>query len=445
MLVAMGLATTSHLVPLRAESLEDALVMAYSNNPALLAARAGQRATDEGVPQALSGWRPTVQGTTSYGGRFRDTELLASRNLKPFNTGLTVSQPLYRGGRTVAGTRRAESLVMAGRELLKATEQGVLLAAVTAYMDVFRDQAVAELTKNNERVLRRQLQATQERFKVGDLTRTDVAQSQARLSRASSDRISAEGDLIASQATFTRVIGVAPQALEAPDPISGLPGDVESAQAVAENENPILRAADFNEGAARHAIRQSTGSLLPTVTLNAALSRNRNGVASTNRTDVAEITAQLTIPLFQSGTVWSQARQARQTHSQRRLEVDDSRRAVVEGVTRAWQALQTARARIESDTDEVLANEVALEGVRAESTVGERTILDILDAEQELLDSRVALVRSERDELVAAFALKNAIGQLTAVQLDLPVEVYDPSVHYKAVRYRWFGFGRPAE
>jgi TolC family type I secretion outer membrane protein len=410
-----------------------------------LAARAGQRATDEGVPQALSGWRPTVQGNTSYGKRFRDTELLPSRGLSPFNTGLTVAQPLFRGGRTVAGTRRAEKLVLAGREQLKATEQGVLLAAVTAYMDVFRDQAVVELTSNNERVLRRQLEATEERFKVGDLTRTDVAQSQARLSRASSDRISAEGDLIASQATFTRVIGVAPQALEAPDPISDLPDSEEGAQAVAEDENPNLRAADFNEGAARHAIRESTGSLLPTVSLNAALSRNRDAAATTNRTDNAEITAQLTIPLFQAGAVWSQARQARQTHSQARLQVDDSRRGVVEGVTRAWQALQTARARIESDTDEVLANEIALEGVRAEATVGERTILDILDAEQELLDARVNLVRSERDELVAAFTLMNAIGRLTAAQLDLPVEVYDPTLHYEAVRYKWFGFGKPTE
>ncbi len=436
---------TTLLHPVGAETLKEALALVYNTNPRLSAARASLRATDEEVPQALSGWRPTVRVTSSVGKRRIDTPGAPAADLTPNSNEIQVQQPLYRGGRTVAGTRQAENQVLAGRERLRSTEQDILLEAVTTYMDVVRDEAVADLTQSNERVLRRQLEATEARFEVGALTRTDVAQSKARLSRATTDRVSAERDLIASRATYLRVIGVAPEKLVPPPSPTDLPASEEEALAIAEAESPTLLAARFDEEATRHAVRENTGRLLPTLSLIGAVSRAEEATAGTRPTSTAEIRAQLSVPLYQSGSVWSEARQTRETLTERRLLVNDSGRAVIEAVTQAWEALQTARVRIRSSTDQVLANEVALEGVREEATVGERPILDILDAEQELLDARVSLVRAERDEVVAAFALKQAIGHLSAQRLGLEIEYYDPTAHYKAVRTKWFGFGKTEE
>ena len=427
----------------RADTLWEALAMAYTSNPTLLAERASLRAIDEGVPQALSGWRPTVT-VTGEGGKSKvntETAFFTSEQTRtPRSIGLSLSQPLYRGGRTVAGTRLAESLVRAGREQLRATEQEVLLQAVIAYMDVLRDQAVVELTRNNERVLRRQSEATKDRFEVGELTRTDVAQSEARLSRAVSERVRAEGDLIAGRAAYKRVIGVSPMVLEPAPPLGDLPGSEEDALAAAEAENPNLLAARFDEQASRQAVRQSIGDLLPTLSLDGEFRRAEDASSRDSVTERASIAARVSVPIYQAGAVSSQVRQARQTLSQRRLEVDERRRAVTEAVTRAWEELQTARARITSNTDQVRANEIAHEGVREEASVGARTILDVLDAEQELLDARVSLVRVQRDEYVAAYRLRQAIGRLSARHLELKVEPYDPTVHYDAVHYKWIGF-----
>ena len=433
---------------LHAETLWGALAMAYSGNPTLLAARASLRALDEEVPRALSGWRPTVTFTGETGKARVDTEsgFFSSKDTRtPKSYVLNLTQPLFRGGRTVEGARRAENLVLAGRERLRTTEQEVLQQAVAAYMDVLRGQAVVELDRGNERVLRRQLQATQDRFEVGELTRTDIAQSEARLSRATSERVRAEGELIASRANYKRVIGVAPGVLEPAPPLSDLPATEEQALAVAEAESPDLLAPRFEEQAARHAVRATAGNLLPTLSLNGELSRLEDASTRDSVSERARIIARVTVPLYQSGAEWSQVRQARQTLSQRRLQVDESRRAVTEQVTRAWEALLTARARIRSDKDQVRANQIALEGVREEASVGARTILDVLDAEQELLDARVSLVRTERDEYVAGFELRQAVGRLSARRLALQVELYDPSAHYKAVRNKWLGFGELGE
>lgn len=427
--------------PGRAETLFDALALAYSNNPGLRAQRAALRAVDEGVPQALSGWRPTV-GIDGEGGiRRTDGFFSEPDTIVPRSGSLTVAQPLYRGGRTVRGTSQAENEVGAGRQQLLATEQEVLLAGVIAYMDVLRDQAVVELTRNNERVLQRQLEATQDRFEVGELTRTDIAQSEARVSRATSERIQAEGGLIASRATYRRVMGAAPTDLEPAPPLGGLPATEDEAAAIANGENPDLLAAKFLQEAAADAVFVAAGALLPSLTFNGELSRQEEGFSRGSRTDSAGFSVQLSLPLYQSGSVYSQVRQAREIHSQRRLEVNEVGRAVAELVTRAWERLQTARARIRSDQELVRATQVALDGVREEAAVGARTVLDVLDAEQELLDAQVSLVRTERDEYVAAFQLRQAVGRLTAARIGLGVDLYDPVRHYDAVRNKWIGFG----
>ncbi len=429
-----------------AETLEEALVSAYANNPGLAAERAAVRAVDEFVPQARAGWRPTTQIDSSYGRRRNENSggaLGSGGNtiLSPFSAQISVTQPLYRGGRTTAATHEAEANVLAARERLRSVEQAVLLEAVTAYIDVLRDQVVLRLNQGNEAVLRRQLQATRDRFEVGEVTRTDVAQAEARLSRAIADRIASRGDLAASRATYGQVVGHAPQQLARVPRVTDQPPDLATAAAIAADENPTLLAARYDERASGHAIKAATGSLLPEVSLDGSLSRTEDSVVAGSATDSAQIRAQVRIPLYQAGAVYSRIRQDRQTNSQRRLELLQIARDVQEDVTQAWQRLTTASDSIRAARDQVKAAEIALDGVRQEVDVGLRTTLDILDAEQELLDARVAVVLAERDEYVGIYQVRAAIGRLSAVQIGLPVEAYDPAVHYDRARDRWWGVG----
>ena len=349
-----------------------------------------------------------------------------------------MAQPLYRGGRTRAGTRQAEATVLAARADLLATEQDVLLAAVTAYLDVLRDQAIVRLNRNNEQVLRCQLEATRDRFEVGEITRTDVAQAEARLSRATSDRIQAEGNVVSSRAALSQVTGTVPGALAAPPALSGLPTSVAEAIAIAVVESPSLLASRLSERASQHAIDAAIGNLLPTISLNGDIRRNEDSFTRGSVTESATITARITIPLYQAGAVASEVRQSRNTNNRRRLEIEETRRVVRQQVTQAWERLTTATDRVRSSTDQTRAAGIALEGVRAEAEVGLRTTLDTLDAEQELLDARVAVVIAERDQYVAAFDVREAIGRLNARALELPVEYYDPAAYYERVRRRWW-------
>lgn len=427
----------------QAQSLNEVFSAAYNNNPTLLAARAALRATDEGVPQALSGWRPTVSITGEYGRQRNEydpsTTTQPSATLDPRTTSLTVSQPLYRGGRTEAATDSAEALVLAGRQDLAGTERRVLLDAVTAYMDVVQNQAVLDLNRNNEEVLRRQLDAVRERFRVGEITRTDVAQSESRLSRATADRIFAEGALVSSRAVLARIIGEMPRTLVSPPPLPQLPANEDEALAIAYEENPDLLGARFREVAAKYDVRAVSGALLPTVSVNGSLSKADETTRSNLETDSAKIALQLTVPLYEGGQVYSQTRQRKQTHNQRRIQVEEQRRAVRQSVVQAWENLGTARSNITARRAQVDASRIALEGVQQEAEVGSRTVLDVLDQEQEYLDARVAEVRARRDEYVAGFTLVSSVGRLTARQLALPVDYYDPEANYKRVRDKWFG------
>jgi TolC family type I secretion outer membrane protein len=444
--MSAGLGVLSFAPAVSAQSLEEALAQAYLGNPSIEAQRAQLRATDELVPQALSGYRPSAQASASFGWQDQDARTQTGaidRFSRPASIGIDITQPLYRGGRTVAATERAENLVQAQRAALLSTEQDVLLQAATAYLDVVRDQAVVELNVNNVQVLERQLEAFRDRFSVGEITRTDVSQADARLARAIADRIEAEGLLQASRAVFARVVGTPPGTLAAPVLQFELPASLEEAVTLAQSNNPSVVAAQFAERAALSAVDQVRGEMLPEVGLRGSLSRNWEPQISTDRADVASITAQVTIPLYQSGAVSSRVREAKHEAGRRRIEIEEARRQATENAIRAWEALTTSRAGIRSRQSQVDAAEVALEGVRQEAAVGARTSLDILDAEQELLDARVGLVRAQRDQIVATFQILAATGQLTARQLALPVEYYDHEDYYREVRDKWYGTDLP--
>jgi len=427
----------------QAESLGDALASTYLSNPRLQSERVSLRALDETVPQALSGWRPTVSLGANAGAERRDSSVITRQNLNPRSIGLNATQPLYRGGRTVSSTKRAESDVAAARARLRSVEQDIMLEAVTAYMDVLRDSVRVQLTSNNVRVLERQLEASRDRFEVGEVTRTDVAQSVARLSRAIADREAAEGDLATSRATFEQVIGHAPGTLEPAPPLPELPPTLEDALDVSIKENPDVVSARFAADAARHDVRVNVGSLLPELNLVGDLSQADEQTLEGVSSSTESIEAQLSVPLYQAGAVASRVRQAKQTRSQRQVEVETSHRLTLEATRQAWEILRAARAQIVALTEEVRANEIALEGVRQEAAVGSRTTLDVLNAEQELLDARVGLVAAERDEYVAGFSLLAAVGRLSAKQLQLPVDIYDPEEHFDKTRNRWWGLEAP--
>lgn len=432
----------------RAETLSGALAKAYATSPDLHDARANLRAVDERVSQAISGWRPTLSLSGSGGYERSDSAStsVASRptqHLNPLSGNFEVVQPLYTGGKTVAAIRQAENEILAARSSLRSAEQSVLLDAVSAYMDVLRDQARLQLTAKNEEVLRRQLEATQDRFDVGEVTRTDVAQAEARLARATADRISAEGQLAVSGATYERVVGEKPQDLAAAPPLPSLPASLNDALLIGLDENPDLEFANHTERAAKDAVRVAFGDLLPTLDLEGRVQRSRETSFEDQTSENDSILARVTIPLYQSGIEHSRVREAKERQNQRRVQVEQARRQVIEQVTQAWEVLTTARSNITARREQVRANEIALEGVREEASVGSRTTLDVLDAEQELLDARVALLESERDEYVAGFSLLGAVGRLSVRLLDVPVESYDPTAHYDKVRNKWWGWDPP--
>lgn len=432
--------------PAAATTLEEALVQTYQTNPTLLAQRAELRAVDEGVSQAASNWRPTVTVT----GTISDSEGRVDQGIgfAPVSTDatnyggtVTASQSLFRGFRSINEFRRAQANVRAGRAGLHSVEQGVMLDAISAYHDVIRDIAVVELRQNNVAVLLRQLEASQDRFDLGDSTRTDVAQSEARLSLARANLTVAEAQRTASEAAYERVVGVTPMALEAPDSLPTLPATEEDAMNQALANNPALRAAIEAEVASRRAVDIAIGTLLPSASVTATLRHEEDDDNLETQSDSQTIAGTVTIPLYQSGAEYSAIRAARQTNNANRIRIAETERQIREAVAVAWDALVSTQSVITSSEEQVRANEIAFEGVQQEAQVGSRTTLDVLDAEQELLDSRVSLVRAQRDEQVAAYSLLSAMGELTAEDLGLPVEYYDPARHYRNTWWLPIGWG----
>jgi outer membrane protein len=452
----MASAAIVEVRPAASQTLQEALALAYANNPALQAARAQLRSVDENVPQALAGWRPTVQVTGAVGqstgstvGSLPPTNTTRTnspwRSRDTVSTQASVSQPLYRGGRTTAQTRRAENQVLAQRARLYATEQQVLQDTVNAYVAVIRDQEEVRLNTNNEQVLTRQLQATNERFRVGEITRTDVAQAESRLARARALRAQAEGRLQTSRATFTRLVGQPPQVLTPPQPLRTAATSARGAADLAVQNNPNVVAALFDEAAARDQIDIQMSALLPQVSLNASSFRNDNQTTDGLRQNGHSVTANLTVPLYQGGAEYAAVRQARQQAQQARQIVEDQRRSAAQQATQAYETFMTARAQVDSVRAQIRAAEIALDGVQREAVVGSRTTLDVLNAEQELLDARVSLVRALADVITASHTVAAAVGRLTARDLSLPVPLYDMEAYYREVRNRWIGWGDYAE
>lgn len=430
-----------------AQSLEEALALAYETNPELLAARADLRQTDEAAPQARGGWRPSITATGSFGVTDVNAE---SRGVTttddhsfPITGSLNVTQPIYTFGRVDAEVDEADANIQAARAGLFASEQNTLLDAVIAYVNVIRDTSILELQINNVQRLDKQLEATSDRFRVGEVTRTDVAQAEARRARSEADRTQAEGNLITSRVAFERVVGVVPANLTEPSIPPGLPESRDAAVEIAVQESFTLIQAKFQELAAQHLVSQAETSLLPELNLVAQAEQTYNTSGGDNEVSTLSAELQLSVPIYQQGIVYSQVRAAKENVNRIRLLVDNTRRSVVENAASTFEDYKTALAQIESLRSEVQSAEIALDGVQQEATVGARTVLDVLDAEQELLDAQVSLVVADRNAVVAAFTLLSALGRLTAQDLGLPVEIYDYDQHYLAVESKYYGTEPP--
>ncbi|MFI4948021.1 MAG: TolC family outer membrane protein [Alphaproteobacteria bacterium] len=456
--------------PAAAQTLTEAFAYAYNNNPTLSAQRAALRATDEAVPQALSNWRPTVAFSGSAGYTRGGFEQPGTNTTSPFfgvtgpcngpagttcttptqfssfvskDLDLKLTQPVYRGGRTEAQTRVAINTVEATRAQTLGVETSVFQAVAQAYLDVVRDQTLVEVSRNNEQVLRKQLDATRDRFRVGEVTRTDVAQAESSLAQATAQRIQAEGQLETSRANFARFVGHPPGRLVMPRERPVLPATREEALSLASNDNPNVIAASFAELAARDNVDLVRGQLLPQVSIVGDLNRSfaPSITLRNSRQDTASVTAQLTMPLYEGGAIYSQTRAAQQTVGQKRSQVDDTRRQAVQTASQNWETLHAARAAIASFDAAVRAAQIALEGTQQEALVGSRTVLDVLIAEQQLFTTQSQLVTAQHDAALAEFNLAAATGRLIAPELKLPVQLYDMDRHYKKVKDKWAGFG----
>ena len=417
-----------------------ALAEAYLNNPELEAARAELRGVDETYAQAMSGYRPQVSGEVSYTSTHYNGDLFDSHS-DPKDIALALRQPLYRGGSTQANVKVSSNQIKAQRAVLQLTEQDVLLAAVTAYMDVRRDGELVRLNLNNEKVLQEHLEASRKRFSLGDITKTDVSQAESRLANATASRVRAEGSQRASIARFERVVGQQPPAaLPAPSYVVDAPETLDAAIALGDVQNPNIHFADYTHDAARANTRAVSGELLPQVDLTGSLGRTYDPALSidedVNTTSVGVVA---TIPLYTGGAVDARVRQSRQVESQRRMQRQQAARTVRQDVIDAWTELSAAEAEMQARKTQIDAAKLALDGVRIERDYGSRTTLDLLDAEQEHLDAQVAHVTAERDKIVAEYRLQAAVGELTAARLGLPVPVYNPDANFQKVKNRWIG------
>ena len=424
-----------------AQSLPEALKLAYKNNPTLQAQRAQLRSTDEQVPIALSGYRPTITVTGEANASYGDISLLSTADeLQSLEYSIKLEQPIFRGFRTYNGVKEAEENVKAAQQDLITTEQTVLLNAITAYMDVIRDKAVLSLSQNNINVLKKELQAAKDRFNQGDATKTDVAQARARLSGANSTLSSAKSSLNTSKAVFEQIIGVKPGRLKQPSqPEHLLPKSLSKAIENGLKHSPSILSAVAREKASDFAVEKVLGELLPEITLEAEYGETFFDNSSLQDTETFTVMGRLTMPLYSSGDISARTRKERQNNINLNYRVYESKRLVRSEIIAAWTALEAERARLRTDFETVKANKTALNGVREEQKVGQRTILDVLNAEQELLNSNVNLVRTKRNLIVAAYKVLQTIGKLTVKEMKLTAEIYNPEENYQRVRGKIFG------
>jgi outer membrane protein len=433
-------------------TLAEALAATYSSQPQLLAERAKLRATDENVPQALAGWRPTVllAGTAGYGdGMTRAFTkaggggFLNAQTDRLIGTAqATLSQPIYTGGKVSANVNRAKNQVMSERATLLSQEQTSFGNVVNAYVGVIQAQQLLALNINNEQVLAKQLQATNDRFRVGEITRTDVAQAEAALAGATAQRQTSEGNLLTARGTYQQQVGYYPPGdLVEPQPLALPVKNEQDATALAAHNNPTVVTALFNDAAAKDAVDVAFSQLLPQVSFQGQVFQQQNAGNRSTSVNGYQAVVQLSVPVYQGGAEYSAVRQAKQTVQQTSRLVDDARRTAVQNAVQAWETLVAAKAAADSTRQQIRANQIALVGVEREAIVGSRTTLDVLNAQQALLTSQVTLVQNLAQLITASYQVASAIGRLTARDLHLPVPLYDDTAYYNAVKDKWTGLG----
>jgi outer membrane protein len=434
-----------------ADTLLGALAQAYQVNPQLNAQRAIVRQTDEGVPQALSDYRPRVNANVGVSNQFTSqmTEVapgLTQKDLywtSPRSIGITAEQKLFNGFQTANRTRAAESSVFTARETLRVIEQTVLLDAATVYMDVVRDAAILEVQRSNVRVLGETLRLTRGRFKLAEVTRTDVAQAEAQLAAGQSQMLRAESNLTTSKAVYRRVIGSKPGRLEPGLPVDRLsPRALAAAIEAGTTGNPAVTAAMYGVDVAQLQVKISEGALYPTVSLIGDVQRSHE-VGLIPEQSSASVQLRVTVPIYQGGVEYSTVRQSKETLAQRRLDLATTRDQARATVVQVWGELEAAKAQIQAAQEQVRTAEVALNGIRMEARLGMRTTFDVLNAQQALVNAQLNLVTAQHDRVVGSYSLLSAVGRLSPQTLGLPTAIYDPRVHYHQVRDAWGGVRTP--
>jgi len=451
--IALGVVTCVALAAPAAqgESLPEALTKAYQTNPQLNAERARQRATDENVPQALSGYRPQIVAGLSAGlqavRNLLPDNTIQSATLRPWTVGVTVTQTLFDGFKTANSVRVAELQVQSGREALRNVGQGVLLDAVTVYTNVLANQSLVEAQRANVAFLQETLDITRKRLNAGDVTPTDTAQAEARLNRGRADLNAAEVNLAVSQATYSQVIGNAPTQLRPAETVDRLlPRSREDATGLAFRQHPTVMAASFDVDVASTSIRVAESSLMPRIELQGSVSRNRQTDATLGSfgTDQASVAGQLTQPIYDGGLAASRTRQAKEIAAQSRLVLDLFRNQARTAAVGAWVANEGAKVAVAASESEVRAATVALDGVRREAAGGQRTTVDVLNSQQDLVLAKARLIGAQRDRVIASYTLLSAIGRLDVKTLGLNTPDYLPEVHYHQVRDAWHGLRTPS-
>ena len=469
LLAGVGALALLSAAPVAAETMSSALARAYVNSPDINQQRAGVRATDENIPKAKSGWLPKVNATAQAGFSYEylrggpppgtpfTRNLIASNSLSAIETfgqkyhaaprgyGLTATQTLFDGFKTLNSVRQAESQTFGARETMRSTEGAVLLNGATAYMNVLRDTAILSLRKNNISVLEEQLRQTRDRFQVGEVTRTDVAQAEASLAQSRSDFFAAQASLQGSVAAFRQYIGVEPKSLSPAKSVESLlPAKLAAAVETSQVEHPAIAAALHNVDAAALAVKVAEAALYPTVSVAGSVTRNLDyqGIGGSKVLNAA-VTGQVNVPLYQGGAEYATIRQAKEQLGQARLVADLNRDQVRAQVVTAWGQLETAKAQLISGQAAVTAAEIALNGIREEAKVGQRTTFDVLTAQQTLLNTRVNLVTAQRDRVVASYNVLGAMGRLTADRLNLTAQLYDPTAHFDQVKNKLIGTSTP--
>jgi outer membrane protein len=431
-----------------AQTMESALSRAYSGNPTLNAQRASVRVTNENVPQALSGYRPRITASADIGASITDTNLPGLGNstgrLSPRGAGMQIDQNIFDSGKTRSSVSQAESQVLGARATLRNTEQNVLLDAATSYMNVLRDTAILNLNRNNVEVLEEQLRQTRDRFQVGEVTRTDVAQAEARLSASQSQAILAESNLKTSIARFRQNVGIEPKQLAPGRPIENLlPKTLPAALNTALTGHPSIIASLHGVDAAELQVKVTEADLYPTFGVRGVVQQRYDSTYFGDNRTSASVVGTLTVPIYEGGQVYSRTRQAKETAGQRRIDVDTQRDTVRAAVVSAWGGLEAAKAQIIAAQAQVQAAETALSGVREEAKVGQRTTLDVLNAQQELVSARSTLVTAQRDRVVASYSVLSAVGRLSSETLKLRTETYDARKHYDQVKGLLWGTQTP--